>query len=157
MSGKILYIINYLKTYGYELLYMDSDMETDIAVHIQDNKVINIATEKQLHSQVVTWLRRFHPELVIVPGLGELQKTEDQRMDAWAKGYTKGQADLLILQSNDKFSGMCFEFKSPLGSGTLSDSQEQFLFKMKKSGYFVMVSNDYDEIIDTIVGYLANR
>ena len=78
-------------------------------------------------------------------------------MEAWAKGYTKGQADLLILQSNNDFAGMCFEFKSPLGSVTLSDSQEEFLFKMKKSGYYVMVSNDYDEIIDTIVGYLANR
>ena len=136
---------------------MDRDIDTDIPVHIQNNHVINIATEKQLHNQVVVWLRRLHPELVIVPGRGELQKTDDQHMDAWAKGYTKGQADLLILQSNGNFSGMCFEFKSPPGSGTLSDSQERFLFKMQKSGYYVMVSNDYDEIIDTIVRYLANR
>ena len=136
---------------------MDSDIDTDIPVHIQNNRVINIATEKQLHNQVVSWTRRFHPELVIVPGLGELQKTDEARMEAWAKGYTKGQADLLILQSNNDFTGLCLEFKSPLGSGTLSDTQEEFLFKMKKSGYYVMVSNDYDEIIDTIVGYLANR
>ena len=132
-------------------------MDTDIPVHIQNNHVINIATEKQLHNQVVSWIRRFHPELVIVPGLGELQKTDEARMEAWAKGYTKGQADLLILHSNVDFAGMCFEFKSPLGSGTLSDTQEEFLFKMKKSGYYAMVSNDYDEIIDTIVRYLANR
>ena len=136
---------------------MDSDMDTDIPVHIQTNRVINIATEKQLHNQVVSWIRRFHPELVIVPGLGELQKTDEARMEAWAKGYTKGQADLLILHTNVDFAGLCFEFKSPLGSGTLSDTQEEFLFKMKKSGYYVMVSNDYDEIIDTIVRYLANR
>jgi hypothetical protein len=136
---------------------MDSDMDTDIPVHIQTNRVINIATEKQLHNQVVSWIRRFHPELVIVPGLGELQKTDEARMEAWAKGYTKGQADLLILHNNVDFAGMRFEFKSPLGSGTLSDTQEEFLFKMKKSGYYVMVSNDYDEIIDTIVRYLANR
>ena len=100
-------------------------MDTDIPVHIQTNRVINIATEKQLHNQVVSWIRRFHPELVIVPGLGELQKTDEARMEAWAKGYTKGQADLLILHSNVDFAGMCFEFKSPLGSGTLSDTQEE--------------------------------
>ena len=132
-------------------------MDTDIPAHIQNNHVINIATEKQLHNQVVSWIRRFHPELVIVPGLGELQKTDDARMEAWAKGYTKGQADLLILQSNNDFSGLRLEFKSPLGSSTRSDTPEEFMFKMKKSGYYVMVSNDYDQIIDAIVGYLANR
>ena len=97
-------------------------MDTDIPAHSQTNRVINVATEKRLHNQVVSWTRRFHPELVIVPGLAELQKTDEARMEAWAKGYTKGQADLLILQSNNDFSGLCLEFKSPLGSGTLSDS-----------------------------------
>ena len=132
-------------------------METDITVHIQDNHVINIATERQLHNHVAAWLRRFHSELVIIPGLGELQKTDEARLEAWSKGYQKGQADLLILQTNNDFSGLCIEFKSPLGSGTLSDSQEQFLFKMNTAKFSVLVSNDYDEIIDTIVRYLANR
>ena len=136
---------------------MDSERETDITVHIQDNHVINIATERQLHNHVVAWLRRFHSELVIIPGLGELQKTDEARLEAWSKGYQKGQADLLILQTNNDFSGLCIEFKSPLGSGTLSDSQEQFLFKMNTAKFSVLVSNDYDEIIDTIVRYLANR
>ena len=136
---------------------MDSEMETDITVHIQDNHVINIATERQLHNHVVAWLRRFHSELVIIPGLGELQKTDEARLEAWSKGYQKGQADLLILQTNNDFSGLCIEFKSPLGSGTLSDSQEQFLFKMNTAKFSVLVSNDYDEIIDTVVRYLANR
>jgi len=81
-------------------------MDTDIPVHIQNNHVINIATEKQLHNQVVPWTRRFHPELVIAPGLGGLQKTDEARMEAWAKGYTKGQSDLLILHSNVDF-GFC--------------------------------------------------
>ena len=132
-------------------------METDITVHIQDNHVINIATERQLLNHVVAWLRRFHSELVIIPGLGELQKTDEARLEAWSKGYQKGQADLLILQTDNDFSGLCIEFKSPLGSGTLSDSQEQFLFKMNTAKFSVLVSNDYDEIIDTIVRYLANR
>ena len=132
-------------------------METDITVHIQDNHATNIATERQLHNHVVAWLRRFHSELVIIPGLGELQKTDEARLEAWSKGYQKGQADLLILQTNNDFSGLCIEFKSPLGSGTLSDSQEQFIFKMNTAKFSVLVSNDYDGIIDTIVRYLANR
>ena len=99
----------------------------------------------------------FTPNWSSSPGLGELQKTDEARLEAWSKGYQKGQADLLILQTNNDFSGLCIEFKSPLGSGTLSDSQEQFLFKMNTAKFSVLVSNDYDEIIDTIVRYLATR
>ena len=70
---------------------MESDVDTDIPVHIQTSRLINVATEKQLHNQVVSWTRRFHPELVIVPGLGELQKTDEARVEAWAKGYRRGK------------------------------------------------------------------
>ena len=66
-------------------------MAIDIPVHIQNNHVINIATEKQLHNQVVSWLSRFHPELVIVPGLGELQKTDEARMEAWRRATRRGK------------------------------------------------------------------
>ena len=33
---------------------MDSDMDTDILVHLQTNRVISVATAKQLHNQVVS-------------------------------------------------------------------------------------------------------
>ena len=122
---------------------MDSDenMEQEtghtFTVNIHSNHVFNIATEKQLHNKVVDWIRRFHPEVVIVPGLGELQKTDEARMEAWAKGYTKGQAHLLILSSNSDYLGMCLEFKSPLGNGSLSDAQEVFLKRMHDNGFNV--------------------
>ena len=112
--------------------------------------------EKQLHNKVVGWNRRFHPTVVIIPGLGELQKTDEARMEAWAKGYTKGQADLLILACNNDYSGMCLEFKSPMGNGTLSDAQEVFLKRMHDNSFRVLVSNDYDEIIHAIMAYLAD-
>jgi hypothetical protein len=134
---------------------MDIDDEYAYTVNMYTNHVFNIANEKQLHNKVVEWIRRFHPEVVIVPGLGELQKTDEARMEAWAKGYTKGQADLLILASNDNYSGMCLEFKSPLGNGSLSDAQKAFLKRMHDNSFKVLVSNDYDEIIHAIMAYLA--
>ena len=118
--------------------------------------MFNIANEKQLHNKVVEWIRRFHPEVILVPGLGELQKTDEARMEAWAKGYTKGQADLLILACNNEYSGMCLEFKSPMGNGSLSDAQEVFLKRMHDNSFRVLVSNDYDEIIHAIMAYLAD-
>jgi hypothetical protein len=134
---------------------MDIDDEHAFTVNIHTNHVFNVANEKQLHNKVVEWIRRFHPNVVIVPGLGELQKTDEARMEAWAKGYTKGQADLLILASNDNYSGMCLEFKSPMGNGSLSDAQEVFLKRMHDNSFKVLVSNDYDEIVQAIMAYLA--
>ena len=134
---------------------MDIDDERTFTVNINTNHVFNIANEKQLHNKVVEWIRRFHPEVVIVPGLGELQKTDEARMEAWAKGYTKGQADLLILASTENYSGMCLEFKSPMGNGSLSEAQELFLKRMHDNSFNVLVSNDYDEIIHAIMAHLA--
>ena len=133
----------------------DDEIELPFTVNILSNNVFNIANEKQLHNKVVDWIRRFYPELIIVPGLGELQKTDEARMEAWAKGYTKGQADLLILASTENYSGMCLEFKSPMGNGSLSDAQELFLKRMHDNSFNVLVSNDYDEIIHAIMAHLA--
>ena len=133
----------------------DDEIERPYNVNMNANRVFNIANERQLHNKVVDWIRRFHPEVIIVPGLGELQKSDEARMEAWAKGYTKGQADLLILASNNNYSGMCLEFKSPLGNGSLSDAQEVFLTRMHDNGFKVLVSNDYDEIVHAIMAYLA--
>jgi hypothetical protein len=135
---------------------MEQEAEHAYTVNIRTNHVFNIANEKQLHNKVVEWIRRFHPEVIIVPGLGELQKTDEARMEAWAKGYTKGQADLLILACNNEYSGMCLEFKSPMGNGSLSDAQEVFLKRMHDNSFPVLVSNDYDEIIHAIMAYLAD-
>ena len=125
-------------------------------VNIESNHVFNIATEKQLHNKVVHWIWRFHPDIVIVPGLGELQKTDEARMEAWANGYTKGHGDLLILSSNSDYSGMCLKFKSPLGSGSLSDAQEVFLKRMHGNGFNLLASNDFDEIVHALMAYLAS-
>ena len=135
---------------------MEQEAEHAYTVNIRTNHVFNIANEKQLHNKVVEWIRRFHPEVIIVPGLGELQKTDEARVEAWAKGYTKGQADLLILACNNEYSGMCLEFKSPMGNGSLSDAQEVFLKRMHDNSFRVLVSNDYDEIIHAIMAYLAD-
>ena len=136
--------------------YMEKEAEHAYTVNIHTNHVFNIANEKQLHNKVVEWIRRFHPEVIIVPGLGELQKTDEARMEAWAKGYTKGQANLLILACNNEYSGMCLEFKSPMGNGSLSDAQEVFLKRMHDKSFHVLVSNDYDEIIHAIMAYLPD-
>ena len=64
-----------------------------------NNHMFKTENETDLHYKVVQYIRHFYPEAIIVPGLGELQDTPNKRIDAWKKGYLKGQGDLLILKN----------------------------------------------------------
>lgn len=65
-----------------------------------NKNMFKIENETDLHYKVVQYIRRFHPESIIVAGLGELQDTCSKRINSWRKGYMKGQPDTLALVSN---------------------------------------------------------
>lgn len=117
------------------------------------NREIGIHTENDLHKRVIGWIRRFHPQLIAIPGLGELQTTDSSRLEAWYKGYVKGTCDIMILNNHRDHRGMCIELKTPKGTGKLSDAQETFLQRMRANKFHVLISNDYDEIIHEIEVY----
>jgi hypothetical protein len=116
---------------------------------------IQLLNEKDLHYKVVDYIRRYYPQALLVPGLGELQDSEEKRLDAWAKGYVGGTCDLLILQPNSSYSGFGIEFKTPLGTGILRENQQKFLDRLQEAGYMALVSNDYDEICRAIMEYFS--
>ena len=60
------------------------------------NKMIMIGNETSLHYQIIKVIRRFYPHALLLPGLGELQDTSSKRIDAYRKGYQRGQADIVI-------------------------------------------------------------
>ena len=72
----------------------------------------DIINETDLHVAVVKYIRENYPQAIIVPGLGEYQNTKELRLESWRKGYTKGQPDLLILNSSmgDGVKGLAIEF-----------------------------------------------
>ena len=111
------------------------------------DKQIVLISESDLHYKVVDCIRSKFPELVVVPGLGELQKTAQQRSDAWSKGYVGGQPDLLILNQTSRHSGFALELKTPKGDGVLSTKQMEYMERLRLLNYKTMVSNDYDEIV----------
>jgi hypothetical protein len=57
-----------------------------------------LLNETDLHQTVVKALRTRWPLALFAAGLGELQITSDQRIEAWRKGYMKGQPDLVIFE-----------------------------------------------------------
>lgn len=58
--------------------------------------MIMIGNETQLHYKVVDLIRTFYPNTILVAGLGEIQDTEDKRLDSYKKGYMCGQPDLMV-------------------------------------------------------------
>jgi hypothetical protein len=116
---------------------------------------IQLLNENDLHYKVVAYLKRFYPHVLMIPGLGELQDTQEKRLDAWKKGYLGGTCDLLLCYPNASFCGFAIEFKTPLGLGVLKENQQKFLEGLATAGFKTLVSNDYDLICKEIVEYFA--
>ena len=106
------------------------------------NKMIMISNKTDLHYKAVDMIRRFYPDSILVAGLGELQDTEDKRLDSYKKGYMKGQPDLMILNSYKDFMGLSIEFKSPTGNYCVSDAQKEMKKWYVNNGYAFILSND---------------
>ena len=109
--------------------------------------------EADLHYKVVNFIRTFHPDALLVAGLGENQDTDAKRIDSWRKGYTKGQCDLMMMNRSARWSGLAFEFKTPANTGRVSPEQRRFMDELAKAGFRVLISNSYDEICNEIRDY----
>ena len=116
-------------------------------------KAVNINNESDLHIKVVNCIKNKFLDLIMVPGLGELQDTETKRIDACSKGYRGGQPDLIILSPAKHFSGFAIEFKSPPGKWSISDKQEDWQNKLVALKYKTMISDDYDAILIELIQY----
>jgi len=120
-----------------------------------DNQFI-LKNERDLHYKVVGFIKKHFQEATLVPGLGELQRTDNLRIDSYMKGYKSGQPDILILNLHKIYNGMAIELKTPSGQGVLSVKQASYLDVLKNNNFLTVVSNDYDEIILEITKYLLN-
>lgn len=80
---------------------------------MQRKLCFKIETEADLHYKVINFIKNLPYDLILNAGLGELQDTSEKRIDAFNKGYSKGQPDLLIMNPTSTFNGFAIEFKSP--------------------------------------------
>ena len=120
--------------------------------NINTNCQIEVKNEYDLHCRVVKFLRKRYPDVTLIVGLGELQDTSSKRVSAYNKGYKGGQPDLILVHANKQYNGMAIEFKNPNGTGRLSSKQESFLMDLhSRCEYQVLVSNDYEEILISIL------
>ena len=117
------------------------------------NKQIAIFNEKDLHYNVIKFIRNIFHEPIIITPLGENQITSEMRIDSYNKGYTKGAPDILLLNYHKHFNGLAIELKTPKGDGELSDYQEIFLSRLNDNNYKIIVSNDFTNIIMELIEY----
>jgi carbonic anhydrase len=102
-------------------------------VAIDSRKVVGCVGLRRLDRDTCELKRLFVRDSHKGRGIGQQLLTRIIE-EARAKGYTKEQADLLILRSNVDFAGLCFEFKSPLGSGALSDTVQDEVERILRDG-----------------------
>lgn len=130
------------KTGNYELNHKPFKMLT-----------FNIQSEYDLQKKVVNYIRNHHPKALLNATLGENQMTDDMRLKSYNMGYQKGSPDLIIQNLHKDYSGFVIEFKNPKGNGKLSEYQRVILQEYKNNAFKVLVSNDYDEILEEIIHY----
>ena len=120
------------------------------------NQII-IKNEMDLHTKVVSYIRKYYPDVMINASLGENQDTSDKRITSYKAGYLNGIPDLNIMEMNSKYNGVFIEFKSPTCRGVLSPSQKQNLERLALRGYRCYLSDDYDDVIREINNYMMTR
>ena len=118
------------------------------------NNTLNITNETELHYKVVDYIRNYiSEEAIIIPGLGEYQINSSIRTDAYKRGYKGGQPDLILLNKHNNYKGLAIELKTPTGLGVISDKQKNYINSLDNNGFLTLISNNYDEIITTIIKY----
>ena len=122
-----------------------SYMSHDETVH----KIRNPTGETKLHYKVKSYIARKYPNVIISAGQGENQTTEFQRMDAKAKGYTKGEPDIELKckLGNGYTDVVAMELKNPNGSNCTSPEQDAYLERLRLCNVTTLVTNDYDEVV----------
>ena len=121
-----------------------------------NTNILELKNENALHWKVVEYLRKYYPDAILMPGLGENQSTSWRRIDSWRKGYTAGSADLIIGIPNKDYNGFAMEFKTPQGTGVLDDEQQKDRHNLQNYKYKTLVSHDYDEICREIADYMSS-
>ena len=115
-----------------------------------------IENETDLHVKVISFLKKRYPHSLFTVTLGENQNTSIKRIESHRKGYLRGSPDLIINNLHKHYTGFAIEFKSKKGNGVLSPDQSMMLRQYENNGFKILVSNDYDHIIEQLIEYFRD-
>ena len=123
-----------------------------------DSLTFKIESETDLHTKVVSFIKRRFPNSIFTATSGENQDTINKRIESHKKGYLRGSPDLIINNLHKHYTGSGFatEFKNPNGKRILSYDQSKMLRQYQNNGFKTLVSNDYDYIIEQLIEYFRD-
>ena len=121
-----------------------------------DSLTFKTENETDLHTKVVSFLKKRYPYSIFTATLGENQDTGKKRIESHKKDYLLGSPDLIINNLHKHYTGFAIEFKNPKGNGVLSYDQSKMLRQYQNNGFKTLVSNDYDYIIEQLVKYFRD-
>ena len=121
-----------------------------------DSLTFKIENETDLHTKVVSFLKKRYPHSIFTATLGENQDPSIKRIESYKKGYLRGSPDLIINNLHKNYTGFAIEFKNPNGKGILSYDQSKMLMQYQNNGFKTLVSNDYDYIIEQLIEYFRD-
>jgi prophage antirepressor-like protein len=116
-------------------------------------KQLKLLNETDLHYAVVRYIRKYHPNALIIAGIGEYQDTVQRRCDAYRKGYIGGQPDIIITNPMNGYTGFAIELKTRKGTGEIRSNQVVWLKVLNEQGRRTMIYNDYTDIVLKIDEY----
>ena len=128
----------------------------DMKHKYSDSLAFKIENETDLHTKMVSFLKKKYSYSIFTATLGENQDTSKKRIESHKKGYLHGSPDLIINNLHKHYTGFAIESKSPKGNGVLSDDQSKMLQQYQNNGFKTLVSNDYDYIIEQLIEYFRD-
>ena len=121
-----------------------------------DSLTFKFENETDLHTKVVSFLKKRYPYSIFTAALCENQGTGKKKIESHKKGYPRGSPDLIINNLHKHYTGFATEFKNPKRNGVLSDEQSKMLWQYQNNGFKTLVSNDYDYIIEQLIEYFRD-
>ena len=134
--------------------------EDDMNHKYSDRLTFKIENETDLHTKVLSFIKRKFPNSIFTATLGENQDTIKKRIESHNKGYLRGSPDLIVNNLHKHHTGFAIEFKNPNGKGLLSYDQSKMLRQYQNNGFKTLISmtmtNDYDYIIEQLIEYFRD-
>ena len=91
---------------------------------LRRNYAYNLENEMKLQISIVNHVREKYPYFVITDlGQDKGMKYKPSREERKEMGYTAGCCDLMLFGEHPRYTGMLFEFKTPLGMNGLDKHQ----------------------------------
>ena len=78
-----------------------------------DSLTFKIENETDLHTKVVSFLKKRYSYSIVTATLNENKDTSKKRIESHKKGYLRGSPDLIINNLHKHYTGFAIEFKNP--------------------------------------------